>query len=48
MWLIWLFLIVAVPLLGLIAFEDWRNKRIDKENEMIKQQEALENSPESV
>jgi hypothetical protein len=37
-----------VPLLGLVAFESWRNKRIDKYNEMIKQQEALGNTPESV
>nr|AGS52924.1 hypothetical protein [uncultured bacterium contig00019] len=44
MWMIWLILIVTVPLLGLAAYGEWRNRQVDKYNEWKKQQEEQEKS----
>lgn len=40
--------IVALPLIGLALYSIWHDKRVDKYNEWLKEQESLKDSPESV
>jgi hypothetical protein len=47
MWMLWSTLAVMLPILGLVAYEEWRNKRIDKYNEWVDQQKAMKDSSES-
>jgi len=40
MWMIWSILIVALPLVGLLVWEWWRNRQIDKHNEQQDEQKV--------